>query len=70
MENTEVIGDNKHGFIKGKSCLKNLVVVFHGARAFAGGTGADIIYLHLSKVFNTIPHYILVTKLEKYGFYE
>jgi len=31
MENKEVIGDSQHSFIKGKSCLTNLVAFYDGS---------------------------------------
>lgn len=64
MKDKKMIGSNHQGFMKGKSCLTNLVAFCY---EITGCWRAVVVaHLDLREVFSTVCHYILIEKLMKY----
>ena len=58
------IFDVQHGFMRGKSRTTQLLEVYHNILdSVANGKQVDAIYLDLSKAFDKVPHYLLLSKL-------
>lgn len=71
LNKNELIRDNQHGFMQGRSCLTNLLDFFEYITCeLDGGNNVDIIYLDFSKAFDTVPHHRLISKLKAHGLHE
>ena len=57
----------QHGFLKGKSCLTNLLEALDDwTAAYDERRPQDVFYLDFQKAFDSVPHLRLIYKLEKY----
>jgi len=63
-----IIIDEQHGFMSGRSTSTNLLVLQHYLLdAFKAGLQVDVIYTDFSKAFDKIDHDILSAKLYTLG---
>ena len=68
LEENHLFNKNQHGFVKGKSCLSQLLA--HYDTILSGleeGAGVDIVYLDFSKAFDKVDFHILLNKIKKLG---
>ena len=71
VEDRDILCSQQHGFVRGRSCLSNLLESLESwTQALDAGYGLDIVYLDYRKAFDTVPHLRLLLKLKRYGFPE
>jgi hypothetical protein len=68
LEEKSFISNKQHAFVKGRSCLANLLECFESwTRALDEGYGVDVVYLNYKKAFDSVPIKRLIQKLRMYG---
>ncbi|MCG8045675.1 MAG: reverse transcriptase family protein [Candidatus Thiodiazotropha endolucinida] len=68
MTDNNLFNPSQHGFIKGKSCLTQLLEFIEDvSQAIDDGYNVDVIYLDFKKAFDKVPHQRLLLKLQNYG---
>ena len=68
MTRNNLFSEAQHGFIKGRSCVMQLLEFLEEiTEAVDNGDEVDIIYLDFCKAFDKVPHKRLLKKIEGYG---
>ena len=68
MMRFKILKDSQHGFIKGRSCLTNILDFLEEIYdKLDEGKAVDVIYLDFAKAFDKVPHSRLAAKLEACG---
>jgi Reverse transcriptase (RNA-dependent DNA polymerase)/Endonuclease-reverse transcriptase len=68
LEDNDSLNQAQHGFMKGRSCLTNLLETLEmWTKTLDEGYGLDVVYLDYRKAFDSVPHKRLVAKLRMYG---
>ena len=63
-----LINQTQLGFLKGRSCLTNLLdFMEHISKWADDGSPVDVIYLDFQKAFDKVPHQRLLIKLKSHG---
>ncbi|XP_069792574.1 uncharacterized protein, partial [Narcine bancroftii] len=71
LEVQGLLGSNQHDFVRGRSCLTNLIEFFEGVtKKVDEGKAVDVVYLDFSKAFDKVPHRRLGKKVEALGINE
>ena len=68
LEKGNLISPHQHGFVKGRSCITQLLEVLDiWTEVLDEGGSIDVIYMDFQKAFDTVPHRRLILKAEAHG---
>ena len=68
LTNNNLISQQQHGFIKGRSCQTNILLCLEKwTKILDDGNSVDVAYFDYAKAFDKVSHRLLTIKLEKYG---
>ena len=68
MVSNKLLTNLQHGFVPGKSCQSNLLLMLNFlTKLIENGTDTDIVYLDFTKAFDLVPHNRLICKLRNHG---
>ena len=62
------ISERQHGFVKGRSCLTNLIEFFEEVtKMIDEGRAVDVVDMDFSQAFDKVPHGRLMQKVKSHG---
>ena len=71
LEENGPVSESQHCFVRGRSCLTNLIEFFEEVmKIIDEGRAADVVYMDFSKAFDKVPHGRLAQKLRLHGIWD
>jgi len=68
MMHNNILSNYQHGFVRGRSCTTQMLLVVDKLSEILDQGGAvDTVYLDFAKAFDSVPHERLLLKLQSYG---
>jgi len=68
VKDNQGIGPSQHGFMKGRTCLTNLISFYDQVTSLVDeGKAVDVVYPDFRKAFDTVPHRNLLETLAAHG---
>ena len=68
LDKNNLINTTQHGFVKGRSCLANLLEYLeYVIKAVDNKQGVNVVYLDFAKAFEKVPHKRLLEKAKSTG---